>query len=688
MGTVSCGLAACSKALPDIARLSSTLQALKNKGTSPFSQDFSAQKYIVLTGECSTEVTGLQFQMDALGWSNVDTVIPSPGGGNPDADAANDYDVNCADGSFSFWVYDWQLDSYLSAHGVAQGISSYDPSSISVRGSSPFLYTDPLVFHNTNNDGGPATKLALDRNGGNTAYGAKGLCTPLQASLRSDSDHSASAGAGGVSFSLQKNTGSWVNVGQNVYRDPSCTSSVSADGSGLSFAAGAGYQSLYIVPSESNGVSVSYRLASSTAGIQNSSSVAVLYRDGSLETNLRWVDINVSQSMAADVCYPMTLSLMDYSNSWMVMNSNTDDIGFSWSGSAIGTLGSSLEAYDTVGACRARSPSPQNLNGASSIVIGQYASSVTKYVRAPATLAGAERTLVVAPSQASGYVFDSNVRRLYVDGGGAAVASVRIDAPSAVSANDCIRLEMSLQNSNHVTLPANGDQTISLSDAVAGMFYTYSGCYSGPSSSVTISDGQTSVAAYYKPGGTGAKTVTASVTIGAATSTGTKTIEVYPALSISGCEAVLAGGSCTPTVTGSVGSYALEFYGVCSAGLSVSGSSLVATGVFGGCNVQARDGAGRVTYPASVYVLPVLTDSSVTASSTGDNYVTVSDAQQLNATVSGGSGLGKILVYPNTVGQLIVSVDPATPAGAEVVIHYCHALIPATCADMTVTYNP
>lgn len=206
-------LTACTKASPEVLSLTSfALPALKPE-TDPFNGGEGAgdKGYIVLSGQCVSDVTGFELQFDEMPWVPVPASPEAPLNGvkngftyaeNDPAAESHAYDLNCADGKFKFWFYLHQADAWISqALGrqvtvTGDGADGYHPRTIRVRGTSPLFYTEPITFNTGEKDGsgaGAPVSIALTQQSMPLGAAVADRCLEMEVSLRDARGNHATA---------------------------------------------------------------------------------------------------------------------------------------------------------------------------------------------------------------------------------------------------------------------------------------------------------------------------------------------------------------------------------------------------------------------------------------------------------------------------------------------------------------
>lgn len=230
-------LTACTKASPEVLSLTSfALPALKPE-TDPFNGGEGAadKGYIVLSGQCVSEVTGFELQFDEMPWVPVPGSPEAPLNGvkNGFAYAENDpaadshvYDLNCADGKFKFWFYLHQADAWISQTLGRQvtvsgdGTDGYHPRTIRVRGTSPLFYTEPITFNTGEKDdsgAGAPVSIALTQQSMPLGAAVADRCLEVEVSLRDSRGNHATAGQDvDVSVSYRLQSGATTSRGATI----------------------------------------------------------------------------------------------------------------------------------------------------------------------------------------------------------------------------------------------------------------------------------------------------------------------------------------------------------------------------------------------------------------------------------------------------------------------------------------
>lgn len=120
--------AGCTVAVPEVSSLG-FVQFMSSKSPSPFDQD-NDNDFISFSGQCVSLVNRFQFRLDTLPWRDISPTSPTPGSGET-VPVPDNYDVDCSNGNFDFYLYMSQIEGYTADH---TGNSNYDPSRVEVQG--------------------------------------------------------------------------------------------------------------------------------------------------------------------------------------------------------------------------------------------------------------------------------------------------------------------------------------------------------------------------------------------------------------------------------------------------------------------------------------------------------------------------------------------------------------------------
>jgi hypothetical protein len=123
-------LLGCTVATPSVKGLAN-IPSFASKSASPFLQE-NIGSVFYFSGQCIPGVTGFEFRLNNFSqWSSVPSTPPTPGAGEYLV-GTPDYDVDCSDGVFNFYLFESQALANYTLNGATQG-SSGDPSSIEFR---------------------------------------------------------------------------------------------------------------------------------------------------------------------------------------------------------------------------------------------------------------------------------------------------------------------------------------------------------------------------------------------------------------------------------------------------------------------------------------------------------------------------------------------------------------------------
>lgn len=125
------GVVGCTVAVPDASSLAE-ISLFSSKSESPYNQR-NPGEVIFLSGTCLPGVTGFEFRLNGLSiWSPVDSIAPSPDSSQGEYLVGSpDYDLDCSDGDFDFYVFKSTAMANLAANNT--GESPGDPASIELR---------------------------------------------------------------------------------------------------------------------------------------------------------------------------------------------------------------------------------------------------------------------------------------------------------------------------------------------------------------------------------------------------------------------------------------------------------------------------------------------------------------------------------------------------------------------------
>ncbi len=329
-------LAGCSKAaIPSIQALSGTLVQLKTSNASPFSQTFDTNQYAVFSGQCLNIITTLQISFNDGPWVAVPTSstsaitgyyspVGSPYNYFYTEKSANglygNYDVDCSDGNFNFWIYAHQADELIyNSLGVKPEVSNV--YKVAIRGASGIYTTEPTVYQSSNSL--PPSQITLQKmepSDGSLPNSCIGLTVGL-----TSADGNRTTTYSDILFSLSHTVSGVLETGPNpiFYSTPADCSTLSSPLSAASLK----------IPANQKEIVLFYRVSNSAFNTEphvftaNALSSPLSPSAASINftiqpTGAKYIEILAPYRVIQNTCYPFDVNLKDYSSAQLGTNSD------------------------------------------------------------------------------------------------------------------------------------------------------------------------------------------------------------------------------------------------------------------------------------------------------------------------------------------------------------------------------
>lgn len=602
----------CTKAgVPEVGFLSLTLPSLKSTFDSPFEQDMHDQGYIILRGECPATVTGFKIQLNDSAWVAIPQEDAGPSGAEESPAGSYGWDQDCADGTFTFWLYEHDLAAnFPQFMGDDNG-----PSVIRLIGTGT-VNTSPLEFYDTWSDDGDGTpsKLSLQAYTPNPGYIVNEQCTELSVGLLGEHGHRMEPQRS-YRFSLVSSLSGWASVTEVYGSWNDCYSNQNSfSGNDITLPANVYERRLYVKLVGTLGDGVKLQVSD----VESSLTASEIFESTLTDINNFFGEHGLS-SIIAGTCYPFQVVLHDYSSSYPYMNVLNDPITVTMGGSAVNADdASSLEVYSDLTSCNSGTGGSNASAYSQQIPKGQTMTPLM-FIRAPSSLAG--KTLTLTAVLADGVrSFDESPRPFFVDEiSNGVVTKTSLNGPNVLTTDQCQSYTVGLMNKNHVPIPASGAMTIPLTGP--GQFYANSSdCWNelDAVTGVIIADGETSKEIHFRPKTAGRNPLRTSH---AGLENYGFDVSVADVMEITGCEAMYFGDSaCQAGISGGVGPYTItlsycsggvdDALTVTTAGLFTPRAAAAGSNVY--CSLNYSDSEGRMGYSnRTVYRSPVLMGNTV-----------------------------------------------------------------------------
>lgn len=125
-------LTGCTAAVPDVTSLQS-ISPFASKSSNPFLQT-NPGSYFIVSGNCIHTVTGFELRLDNLpAWTQIPMTPPTPATGEYLV-GTPEYDTDCSDGTFNFYIFHSQVTSNYTLNGQPD----LDPYKVEIAAISSF----------------------------------------------------------------------------------------------------------------------------------------------------------------------------------------------------------------------------------------------------------------------------------------------------------------------------------------------------------------------------------------------------------------------------------------------------------------------------------------------------------------------------------------------------------------------
>ncbi len=333
---IGLSLGGCTKAANmAVQALSTTLVQLKTSSPSPFNQNFDIDKYAVFKGQCLNIITTLQISLDDSPWVNVPlataavpvtsyTINGSPYSYSEAAIpmSVGNYDIDCSDGTFNFWIYEHQIDEMIFQAFAAIPSINRDPNKVSIRGVSGSYTTEPTEFISNHTNNNIATKLELQKFAPSTGA-LLNQCVELVALLKGDNGQFASYSTSDLILSVTHQINSISEPSPSFYSDGSCSPGGLLNSAGIKILKDRSeFRFHYRMPASAVG-DIHQFIASfaSSPPAQFTVTQAPISFPIKADTDLL-VDIFAPWKIVEGVCYPVSVNFRKYDNSFGSLSQN------------------------------------------------------------------------------------------------------------------------------------------------------------------------------------------------------------------------------------------------------------------------------------------------------------------------------------------------------------------------------
>lgn len=471
----------CEDPAVDVGSLDRKLPAPTLKGSSPFAQNFTSQKYVRVQGACDSRLGLIYLSFDKNTWA-IPPSSPDISNTSLSADLSNDRD--CGDGQFDVYLTSTDL---LNIWGVAAGS---EVKYLYIKGETLIGDSETLTLVNsgsgTGSPGGPASVVKLEKMYP-SGFAGSDQCEAFRANVATTEGYYAVAPTD-VKFS---------------FTGPSATYDIPAYTNWSDCYNGINAVTEFTIPQGSNGVDFFYRFPSTASNLLYDfrlyklsslttpfSYTSVVVRDSSPNSNYRWLNVEEQiHQLYKNTCYPFKVRSMLYNR-----NSANDQFG----GSITLTSNSSQLKFYSDSSCASES---------SSFNFGTYNSGINAYVKyVPAAVESATfKSVTVQMTGSSGtYTYDSSPLVMRMDLSDKSTATiVDLWGPAELAQNLCHPFRAVLVNGNSSMMVASNPTPVTLAtqEAGAGAFYSDSSCTGSTVTSASIAAGQTSMIVYFKATG-------------------------------------------------------------------------------------------------------------------------------------------------------------------------------------------
>lgn len=483
---LACALAlsACTKTPVDVSSLGLRLSAPQLKSTSPFNQEIHTQGYIEFTGLCSPLIDSFSVSADGTKFNQVPATTDYTVGG---VTTTKTNDTDCADGTFSFYITEDQINTWLG-HIMVDG----EIKSLYVRGSGWMGDTEDLVLHDSKDGNHVATTLQLSKEFPR-GFATNGECGTLQITLRDDRGSEMSQTTD-TPFSVVEVPAGVIHIFDSI-----ADCNTSANALTVSKVPAFSSQKQIFYRAAATPVSFSTYILSGLPGSLQTASITIQNRDPANAT-IFWAGMtNYPHTLFKNICYPASVQLRLYdSTSSSYVNHDTVAV-------LPAPSNPKLKFYFD-SAC-----SPGNEIGtALNIYNGTSNSGVyMKYVDVGTTSGDTRVNLGLTVTAPAGTSADVSVEDLWVDldDSRASATQISVNRYDQITSGICYQYTAQLINSRWAPIPNPGPSSASVQITTTvgsnGMFYTSStSCSSGvggsPTLSANIPVSSSSVSFYFK----------------------------------------------------------------------------------------------------------------------------------------------------------------------------------------------
>lgn len=504
------GLAGCKDPTVEVGTLGKKLAAPVLKSSSPFDQNFNINSYVRISGTCDSRVGDISVSFkisaksptpggaavypgaieiaSAAAWHTPPNAPNTTGTTLPTTTVIND--VNCADGSFDFYL---TKNDLLSIWGFDGTSSSLDVNAIYIKGSTLIgdTQTLPLIAP------GP-TMIAIEKQWPR-GFAVSDHCQVFNVNLL-DAYGKYRSSSTPVTFDISRVIDSGFPTKVLGYTSLYDCNKAVAPGVGT-FTIPIGQNSFQImlqmptaseVPAEPAKKTLSFSVASS--GLASAAADSLVIRSFSdTYHHLAAADQDVTRRILKNTCYPVTFSLRSYYPGGLFAPTSSLTIDLS-----IGNP--NLSFYTDSASCSsatASSVSPSLIVPASTTSVTAYVkyfsnpNDITDSIKIPVTLSTRDTFNIPYYDFAP---FNIDVDLI----GSATVAKIDFWGPNEIPTNSCIAYKVVSKNNRSTPISTAAALSISLSSATpASLFYSDPNCATIISQS-SIAAGSSEAVIYFK----------------------------------------------------------------------------------------------------------------------------------------------------------------------------------------------
>ena len=551
-------LLGCDEPNVEVGILGKKLAAPVLKSDSPFSQKFDSNNYVHLTGTCDSRVgdlfvsfkvapaaTGTAVDVAKAAQWLTPPISPDITGTTLSPSVTND--VNCADGTFDFYL---AKNDLLNMWGVSSD-SNVDVQALYIKGSTLIGDTQTLSLLDSSSSGNhPAVALHLDKLAP-LGFSASGQCESLNVSVV-DSSGNPTSTATDVSVSITEAIGAGSAHQIFAYATwESCNNSLNSPIAGISS---------FVIPAGQGNIQIIYPMPTASTAIDQTlhyTAVATGFTSGTEDIRLRdpngahhYVILDPSAMgprYHKDICYPFSFDSISYSNRSLFLVAADLPIHVS-------PTDTKLHFY-TSGDCSGSSAADFSISSGKSQVFGSF-----KFVSTGTEAGDFSRIAVNLSSTDTS--FDMAPYNMEIDFKATVTPSVvGLRGPLDLNRAMCSIYTVELYNSSWAAVPATSTTVVGLSSTAAGNFYSDSSCSAGNvTSQVAFAAGDFSQNVYFQPAADapeGSFTMTASST-GLTSDVVKVQVPVMPPVNFYLGITSISLGVCAPmniTATGAAGPY-------------------------------------------------------------------------------------------------------------------------------------